>query len=293
MADKRELEEKLDEIDRKFDSESIRKHYKARLLARINKGEIGLLDELAKLEELEKGKIPGAPDPSGEDDSEEVTELDWAATESGIPRKMRIKRNYTMSEAARQQRGKAANSPKKSESMQGNRNAWKTGEHAQGFIRQVFRPCKSTCPKFPCSLMSGGETEPGDLCIDKEEFARALGSIETAVKNGNLDDFKELAAVRMAGGMEVLKRMIFDILEDGNTVKSAKWDKNGVFLGWELKNHPVLPFLPKMFEALNLSPQEFMITPLVIKKTKTEDKKAKTLADIFSGFDGPRQESEE
>jgi hypothetical protein len=42
-----------------------------------------------------------------------------------------------------------------------------------------------------------------------------------------------------------------------------------------------------MFEALNLSPQEFMITPLVIKKTKTEDKKAKTVADIFSGFDAP------
>jgi hypothetical protein len=66
MADKRELEEKLDEIDKKFDPESIRKHYKARLLSRINKGEIGLLDDLAKLEELEKGKIPGVPDPSGE-----------------------------------------------------------------------------------------------------------------------------------------------------------------------------------------------------------------------------------
>jgi hypothetical protein len=33
-----------------------------------------------------------------------------------------------------------------------------------------------------------------------------------------------------------------------------------------------------------------MITPLVIKKTKTEDKKAKTLADIMSGLGGPREE---
>jgi hypothetical protein len=70
------------------------------------------------------------------------------SVEYGIPSHLRIpRRPYTMTEAARKQREKAANSPKKSESMKGNRNAWKTGEFAQGLIRQIFRPCKSTFPR--------------------------------------------------------------------------------------------------------------------------------------------------
>jgi hypothetical protein len=296
MADKDDIQKKLDEVDKRFNVADIRKHYKARLIARINKGEIGLLDELKKLEEMEKGEIPGmaAPKPpSPPEEPEEVTEEDWDKTESGLPSKMRIKRNYTMSDAALDQRRTAANSGKQSKSMEGNRNAWKTGEHARGFIRQVFRPCKSTCPKFPCSLLSGEEVEPGNICIDKEEFSRSLQAVESAVSSGNLDDLKGLVSVRIAGGMEILKRMILDILEDGASIKSAKWDKNGGFLGWEIKNHPSLPFLPKMYEVLNVTPQEFLSTPLIIKKTKTEDKKAKTLADIMSGLGGPKEEPPE
>ena len=41
----------------KFDVSSIRKHYKIKLLARINKGEIGLLPELEQLEKL-SGEMP-------------------------------------------------------------------------------------------------------------------------------------------------------------------------------------------------------------------------------------------
>lgn len=46
MAGKDDIEKKLDEVDKRLNADSIRKHYKVRLLARINKGESGLLETL-------------------------------------------------------------------------------------------------------------------------------------------------------------------------------------------------------------------------------------------------------
>jgi hypothetical protein len=275
-----DIGKKVDEIDKKFNVTEIRKFYKARLVARINKGEVGLLDELQKLEQLERGELPGSPSllpsPAPGDGEVEV--------EYGIPERLRVKRDYHMSEAALKQRQAAASSPAKSKAMEGNKNAYKTGEHAHGFIRQIFRPCKSTCEKYPCGIVDEGETEPGELCLDKVQFVKTLQTIQAALKNNKIDDFKDLAALRIAGGMEIVDRLIRDILEDGTIVKSEKWDKDGRVLGYELKNHPALPFLAKLMEVMNLSPQDFMITPLIIKKQKTEAKKVRTLGGIIGSI---------
>jgi hypothetical protein len=278
MEDTSDIGKKLDELDSTIDYDRARKLYKAKLVKKINNGDIGLLPELEQLKKLETWDNPTqSPLIKGENPEGE--------TEYGIPDKLRVKRRpYTLTPAALAQRKAAASTPAKAEAMKGNKNAWKTGEHAQGLIRQIFRPCKSTCPQYPCSIVSEGETEPGEACLDKAQFVRSIQAVESALKDGKLDDFKAIAAVQIAGGIEVIQRLIADILEDGTVVKSEKWDKEGTVLGYELKNHPALPFLAKLMEAMNMTPQDMMATPLIIKKQKTEEKKAKGLADIMSGF---------
>ena len=214
--------------------------------------------------------------------------------EFGIPDDFKIKRRpYTLTPDALAQRKKAAKSPNKSKGMEGNTNAYKTGEHCEGFIRQVFRPCLSTCEKYPCAIVKEGETEPGEVCLDKVNFIKTLQAVQSALKDNKLEDLKDLAALRIAGGFEVVQRLISEVLEDGATLYSEKYDKEGKLLMRELKNHPVLPFLAKLMEVLNLTPQDMMITPLIIRKQKTEAKKAQSLAGIISGIGSEKSKDEE
>jgi hypothetical protein len=182
----------------------------------LNNGKVvspGAIEEMysqrAKLQAEIKRLEEGSEEREGADPSPLAHSPEPEVEEYGIPSHLRIaRRPYTISQAALKQREKAANSPKKSESMKGNKNAWKTGEYAQGLVRQIFRPCKSTCPRYPCALVEENETEPGDICLDKIEFVRGLQAVQTALKDGKIEDFKELAAVRIAGGMEVPSAMI-------------------------------------------------------------------------------------
>jgi hypothetical protein len=279
-----DLSKKLDEIDSNFNVVEIRKYLKARILSRINKGEVDLVGDLQKLEQLEKGEMPtGLPTPKKED-----------LPQYGIPEHLLIKRKpYTMTDEAKAQRKTAAKSSKKSDSMKGNKNAYKHGQFAHGFVRQIFRPCLSTCEQYPCAIVQAGKTEPGELCIDKVQFVRTLQAVEDAMKNPKSATFKELASLQIAGSFNVLQNLISDILEYGVLVKSENYNGFGQVIGYDIKANPALPFLAKLMEVMNLSPQDFMITPLIIKKQKTEDKKAKTLADLMSGLGSGKEETEE
>ena len=202
--------------------------------------------------------------------------------EFGIPEELRIKRRpYAMTEAALRQRQDAANSPAKAEAMKGNQNAWKTGEYARGFIRQIFRPCKSTCSRYPCQLIEDGNTVPGESCLDKEEFTRALFAMETAVKSGKADSIKDLAALRIAGVWEVVRMLTEDILTDNTVVKSQKIDKEGNVIGFEVKPHPSLLALAKLVEVSGLTAPEWMVTPRQIAKNDTDEKTNETLATLM------------
>jgi len=284
MADKDDLNEKLDEIDKKFDVISIRKHYKARLLSRINKGEIGLISELEALERLEKGDLPGV---EGQKKPEQETNPESPASDPeedfGIPQKLRIpRRPYTMSAAARKQREDAANTPAKSKAMEGNRNAWKTGEYAKGFIRQIFRPCKSTCPQFPCAMVDDGETEPGASCLDKVQVVKNIQAIQTAIVTGDLTDYKDLASVRIAGLSEVLGMLIEDVTGENTILKSEIFNKEGVLLGHKIVSHPSLLPMIKLAEQLEMTPSQFLATPLIQKKNQAEEKVADALSTIMA-----------
>lgn len=200
--------------------------------------------------------------------------------EIGIPAGLRVRRRYTMSPEALAQRKAAGNSPAKPESMKGNRNGWKHGRYADGFINKI-KPCKSTCPQYPCSLVSEGEVEPGDDCLDKVEVIQFFRAVHDAVKNKNFDDFNELAALQIANTIKVIDMLIEDIIRDGTVLKREKRDaKDNLIV--EYVTHPSLLALPKLVADLGLNPAEFMITPRAIARDKNERDVGKTLAEMMS-----------
>lgn len=293
--DEKDLDKKLEEFDEKVTPEYLLKLHKLNLAKRIQNGETGLFEEFKKLKELEQlvasareaaTATASSPQSASPTPGEADTSLKSGDDDDrGIPEHLLIRpRKYTMSEAARKQRRDAADSPAKSEAMKGNANAWKTGEFAKSRIRQIFRPCKSTCPQYPCELIEDGETVAGSVCLDKKEFVKNLVALQKAMQTGDLTDYKDLAALQIAGGHEVVSMLIDDIVTLGTLVKSEKWNKDGDHLGYEIKNNPSLLPLAKLLEVLNVSPAEMMITPREIKRQKTEAKKAKALSNMMSGL---------
>ena len=297
--DEAALDKQLAEFDQKVTPAYLLKLHKVKLAKKINAGETGLFEEFRKLKELEdfvaSQVIPGAALPAS---SPQPASPDSAAGEAGvcsnetdeqrqdrILARLHIKpRAYTMSEAAIAQRKAASNSPEKAKSMLGNKNAWKTGEHAQGVVRQLFRPCLSSCPQYPCELIDDGETALGSVCLDKADFVRGLHALQKALRDGNLTDFKELSALRLAGGFDILGRLQEDILENGVKCFDEKIGKDGTVIGYGLKPNPSLLALPKLMEVLGVSTAELMISPREIARNKVEKKKAKALSSLMSGF---------
>lgn len=196
----------------------------------------------------------------------------------GIPRDMRVRREYTLSEAALEQRRQAAKQPKPG--MVGVRNAWKHGRHAASFLTRL-KPCRSTCPQYPCELVADNVTEPGKDCLDKVELLNIIHAVHAALKDpkGGAADFQEIAAVNIANSIRILEMLQEDIMRDGTVIKSTKPSQWGEVT--EYKLHPSLLALPKMIQDLNLTPDQFMITPKAQAKSDGEKEAAKTIGELL------------
>jgi hypothetical protein len=286
--DEKDIDKKLDDIDKKYNVASIRKHYKARLLARINKGEVGLTDEPEKLERLEAGVLPSQSkekpaDPEAKDDKNESKEV-------GVPERLRFKRSYTLTEAALEQRKAASKKSTGPNTEEGKRicanNAWKHGQFARGYILHRVKPCKSTCPQYPCDLVKDNSTQPGGECLDKAAVIQYFSAICEAVKNKQYDDFNELAALTIANQIHVLHTLMEDIQREGRVLKKDKHDKEGKYLGYEVVPHPSLLSLIKLSDSLGITANEMMVTPKAIAKQTDEDEGIKTIADLMSRIGG-------
>jgi hypothetical protein len=275
-----DIQKKLDELDSTVDWETARKLYKAKLVARINKGEIGLLPELEQLKKLEERQASLPPEPESPDEPGEV--------EPGVPERLRFKRSYTLTDKALEARRKNAQKstgPKTEEGKKkASRNAWKHGLYAQNYVLNRVKPCHSTCPQYPCELVDDGTTQPGGQCLDKAAVIQFYSAICEAVQNKDYSEFNELAAFTLAQHIHTVHLLVEDIQRDGTILKKEKHDKDGNYTGYEVVPHPSLLSLAKLVDSLNITPGELMITPQSIARNKVEKKKAKTLADIFSSF---------
>jgi len=299
--DETTLDKQLAEFDQKVTPAYLLKLHKVKLAKKINAGETGLFEEFRKLKELEDlvAKLsPGAALPAS---SPQPASPDSAAGEAGVSsdetapgedpdpdRRALLKkfavpsRAYHMSEAALAQRRAATKSPNKAEAMKGNSNAWKTGEYARSTIRQFIRPCLSTCPQFPCELIEDGETAPGSECLDKKNVVKGIMAIVKAMEKKDMTDFREIVAVQIAHGMEVLRLLADDIMTNGVKSISKKIDKDGNVIGHELKPNPALLPYPKLLEVLNVRPDDFMITDKAIEKQKGDEALVETITDKMS-----------
>ncbi len=199
--------------------------------------------------------------------------------EVGIGHKHQVRRQYTVSEAALEQRRDAAAQPR--EGLKGNRNAWKHGRYARNMLTRI-KPCLSTCPKYPCELVKKGATAPGGDCLDAEELLSIIRSVHQMLSNpDDSADFLEISAVNIGNSLRILEMLQEDILRDGTIVRAQKYDKSGNIYQEEIKLHPSLYALPKMIADLNMTPEQFLMTPKAAAKNDNEEEAVKTIADLM------------
>jgi hypothetical protein len=197
----------------------------------------------------------------------------------GVPRQMNIKRQYTLSEAALQQRRDAAHQPKPG--MNGKRNAWKHGRYAKNMLTRI-KPCLSTCDKYPCRLVEDGATEPGGDCLDAGEMLNIIRAVHQVMSDPKAsEDFLEISAANIGNSIRILEMLQEDILRDGTLIKSQKFDKAGTCYQEELRLHPSLYALPKMIRDLGMTPEQFLITPKAQAKNTNEEEAVKTISDLM------------
>lgn len=247
---------------------------KAELKRRIDGGEKGLADELEHLFSLE-ARLRAEIEAADEDEKDPVME------------RLRVKRPYTMSEAAllaRQKNAQLSTGPKTEEGKaRCSGNNWKHGLHARKRMLGLGKPCKSSCLKYPCSLVDDGAVSPGGNCLDKEYFLTTLNAISNALQNGDLTDLKEVVTLQLGGTLQVIDELQASIHEYGVYLKSEKLNKDGEVIGYEVKPNPSLLPLSNLLKAAGVTLPDFMATPAALEKKKSDQQTAETLADIFRG----------
>lgn len=209
----------------------------------------------------------------------------------GIPKKLRVKRrDYTLTPAAleaRHQNAQKSTGPNSGDGKKASaRNSWKHGLYAKSFILGALgKPCQRTCDKFlTCSLVQDDAVSPGETCLDKQFVAESFDAIIQAIELKKTEDFNHIAALEMAGVLQIIRKAREDIIEDGIVIKSEKQDKDGNVIGFEYRPHPALAIYSKMILDFGLTPDNFLMTPKSIAKAAkdTDDAEIETSATIMS-----------
>lgn len=205
--------------------------------------------------------------------------------ETGIPDRLRIKRSYNLSPKAmnaRRENARLSTGPTSEEGKKrAARNSFKHGSYAATRILGLGKPCLSTCSQYPCDLVEEGRCAPGGDCLDKEHMLEVCLAIEDALINKENTGLHELVVFELAETIQLIRSLRRDILEDGTTVKSEKFDADGKVIGYEIKVHPALLALPKLQKDFGISLTDFNLTPAAESKRKSDEATADTIASIF------------
>jgi hypothetical protein len=241
------------------------------LKKRIAAGEADLFDELEALINR-KAQLE-----SGEDEEPE---------EDPLLARLTVKtRPYRMTPAAIEARRKNAQKstgPKTEEGKQAAaRNSWKHGLHSRRRVLSFGKPCRTSCPYYPCKLVNDGETEPGKDCLDKEYLAESMHAIATALETGEMHDLKNIVTLQLGQSLSVIDELQASILQYGVFMKNEKLSKEGDVIGYELKPNPSLLPLSNLLKAVGVTLPEFMVTPKEINRDKSDREAMDTVADIF------------
>lgn len=194
-------------------------------------------------------------------------------------------RKYTMTPAAleaRRQNAQKSTGPTTPEGKDvSSRNAWKHGLHSRNRVLGFGKPCRTTCPHYPCRLVDDGDTAPGKDCLDKEYLAETMNAISAALEKGDLDQLKGVVTLQLGQSLQVIDELQASILQYGVYMKSEKKNKEGVVIGYELKPNPSLLPLSNLLKAAGVTLPEFMATPAAFQRKKSDDDTKETLSDLF------------
>jgi len=284
--------------DSKDTAKKLQKLYLQNLALKLREGKALTPAEFEHLRLLSEDiSKPDIPPPEQPPSSPFVKGESAEADEVGVPERLRFRRSYTLTERAldaRRKNAQKSTGPKTEDGKKtSSKNAWKHGQFAQGYILNRVRPCKSTCPQYPCELVKDNSTRPGGECLDKAAVIQFFSAICEAVKNKNYDDFNEVAALTIANQINVLHTLMEDIQRDGTMLKKEKHDKDGKYLGYEPVPHPSLLSLIKLSDSLGVTANEMMITPKALSKQEGEDEGIKTIADLMSRIGGGLKKKDE
>lgn len=177
------------------------------------------------------------------------------------------------------------------------RNAWKTGEHSYVERAKLWRsigmgimtrPCKSTCPKYPCSLVEEGSTQPGGDCLDMSAYLEAFNTLMDVLHTGEVEHAHGLMASQAAQAVMLLQNIWDQIKEHGPLVSRPMTNKAGEVVAdsegkpymIHLRN-PLLNDVPKLMHELGIGLPEMLATPKSLKDTKNGEDAAGALQELF------------
>lgn len=218
-----------------------------------------------------------------------------------------------LTEAQLRQRREAAKKSTGPRTLEGkarsSRNNWKTGLHSKAnltsaihrghfdtgldaLVGAVGKPCKSTCPKYPCSLVDDGVTSPGGSCLDKTVYVQAFAAVIDAVQNRSMEGVGGVMAAEIASTLQMLHDLreqcadmgpilgIPAVTSEGNVITRA--DGSEVMSKWIV--NPAWPVVLKTLEVLGISLPEALATPQAQARAKVEGEAADALQQAMGGI---------
>lgn len=230
-------------------------------------------------------------------------------SETTPPAKPRRKRKLSEAElaqrrAASKKGAAAATGPRTPEGKaRSSRNAWKHGMDSavhRGFfanglgplVQATGKPCRTTCPKYPCSLVDDGQVKPGDSCMDKTTYVQAFAAIIDAVENKSMDGMHGLMAAEIASTLQMLHDLKAQVTELGPMIGIPMLTSEGEVVtrkdGSEVMGkwvpNPGWPVVLKTLEVLGISLPEALATPQAQSKAKVEKDNADAMQQALGGI---------
>lgn len=183
------------------------------------------------------------------------------------------------------------------------RNGWKHGLtskiHGAHFdngmaslLGAVGKPCQTTCPKYPCALVTDGQTSPGGSCLDKQVFVQAFGSIIDALERGSMEGMHGLMASEIAAALQMLHELRTQIADQGLVIGIPMVTDEGKVItradGSEVMGkfiaNPGYPMMVKTLEVLGISLPELLATPQSKARAKVAEETTDAMQTVLGGI---------